>query len=414
MEVFPYNRNNSICYWSIAGQGCFYHQNLFLKMLVKTMLAKRETVAEDDRSHNVEAEQRAALRRVEFATFDLVETTLRRGSKVEKKSSIQVVFSHGVASTPLRTFGKPRERTMDKSEAADAEEVAFDNGRISFTSPSTYAESTNAVIKKKKSEYMEPWDYEHSNYPVTLPLRRPYSGDPELLDEAEFEKGAEYDENRLCSAKDLGLLNQGDASKMLLFQFPANLPLDRVNSRTNRVERADSLQVLSKSDANQKEILGSTFPSVPLSAAAKGYQIASSPPSVSSCAKGKGIYWSPTNQGSGYDSREKNSLEELPKGYMGKMLVYKSGTVKLKLGDIQYDVSPGSECTFAQNVVAINTSDRHCCELGAVMKRAIVLKFCVIVDHFVVKRSCWSFWESSGRSAEEFLHRRIYESQAYF
>ncbi|XP_075492920.1 uncharacterized protein LOC142530896 isoform X1 [Primulina tabacum] len=338
----------------------------------KSAATKIETVAEDDESDDGEAEQRALLRRVE----DLA----RRGSKVEKKSSVQVVFSHGVASTPLRTFGKPRERTMDKSEAADAEEVAFDNGRISFTSPSTnetgveetYAESNNAVIKKKKSEYMEPWDYEHSNYPVTLPLRRPYSGDPELLDEAEFEKGAEYDENRLCSAKDLGLLDQGDASKMLLFQFPANLPLDRVNSRTNRVERADSLQVLSKSDANQKEILGSTFPSVPLSAAAKGNQIASSPPSVSACAKGKGIYWSPTNQGSGYDSRKKISLEELPKGYMGKMLVYKSGTVKLKLGDIQYDVSPGSECTFAQNVVAINTSDRHCCELGAVMKRAIV------------------------------------------
>lgn len=33
------------------------------------------------------------------------------------------------------------------------------------------------------------------------------------------------------------------------------------------------------------------------------------------------------------------SLKEFPEGYMGKMLVYRSGAVKLKLGDIQYDVS---------------------------------------------------------------------------
>lgn len=32
-------------------------------------------------------------------------------------------------------------------------------------------------------------------------------------------------------------------------------------------------------------------------------------------------------------------LEELPSGFMGKMLVYKSGAVKLKLGDTLYDVS---------------------------------------------------------------------------
>lgn len=33
------------------------------------------------------------------------------------------------------------------------------------------------------------------------------------------------------------------------------------------------------------------------------------------------------------------SLNELPAGFMGKMLVYKSGAVKLKLGDHLYNVS---------------------------------------------------------------------------
>jgi len=32
-------------------------------------------------------------------------------------------------------------------------------------------------------------------------------------------------------------------------------------------------------------------------------------------------------------------LKDLPSGYMGKMLVYKSGKIKLKLGDTLYDVS---------------------------------------------------------------------------
>lgn len=32
-------------------------------------------------------------------------------------------------------------------------------------------------------------------------------------------------------------------------------------------------------------------------------------------------------------------LHELPGGYLGKMMVYKSGKVKLRLGDIPFDVS---------------------------------------------------------------------------
>lgn len=32
-------------------------------------------------------------------------------------------------------------------------------------------------------------------------------------------------------------------------------------------------------------------------------------------------------------------LEDLPQGHMGKMLVYKSGAIKLKLGEVLYDVS---------------------------------------------------------------------------
>jgi hypothetical protein len=39
------------------------------------------------------------------------------------------------------------------------------------------------------------------------------------------------------------------------------------------------------------------------------------------------------------DSIHGCGLKELPDGFMGKMLVYKSGKVKMKLGDVLFDVS---------------------------------------------------------------------------
>jgi DNA-directed RNA polymerase III subunit RPC4 len=35
-------------------------------------------------------------------------------------------------------------------------------------------------------------------------------------------------------------------------------------------------------------------------------------------------------------------------------------------------VSPGSECTFAQDVMAINTAGKDCCAIGELGKRAVV------------------------------------------
>lgn len=40
------------------------------------------------------------------------------------------------------------------------------------------------------------------------------------------------------------------------------------------------------------------------------------------------------------------ALKELPAGFMGKMLVYRSGAIKLKIGDTLYDVSRVYNKTF--------------------------------------------------------------------
>lgn len=59
----------------------------------------------------------------------------------------------------------------------------------------------------------------------------------------------------------------------------------------------------------------------------------------SGSAKGKDkVGSSSSSMGIGASSK-RSKLEELPEGYMGKMLVYKKGAIRLKLGDITYDVS---------------------------------------------------------------------------
>lgn len=54
----------------------------------------------------------------------------------------------------------------------------------------------------------------------------------------------------------------------------------------------------------------------------------------------------------GATGKEKtSSLNDLPGGFMGKLLVYRSGSVKLKLGDTLYDVSILSECD-CRNIIS--------------------------------------------------------------
>ncbi|KAJ4964700.1 hypothetical protein NE237_016549 [Protea cynaroides] len=42
------------------------------------------------------------------------------------------------------------------------------------------------------------------------------------------------------------------------------------------------------------------------------------------------------------------------------------------LGFLNNSVSPGSDCVFARDVVAMNTEEKHCCTLGLLDKRAII------------------------------------------
>lgn len=49
--------------------------------------------------------------------------------------------------------------------------------------------------------------------------------------------------------------------------------------------------------------------------------------------------------------------------------------ISCKLSNIFYwhQVSAGLNCVFAQDVVAINTEEKHCCVVGELNKRAILI-----------------------------------------
>ncbi|XP_078179809.1 uncharacterized protein LOC144573902 [Carex rostrata] len=67
-------------------------------------------------------------------------------------------------------------------------------------------------------------------------------------------------------------------------------------------------------------------------------------------------------------------LRELSAGYMGKLLVCKSGKVKMKFGENLFDVYPGSECKFSQDVAVVGLKEKQCCVIGQLRKeRAIVI-----------------------------------------
>lgn len=50
-----------------------------------------------------------------------------------------------------------------------------------------------------------------------------------------------------------------------------------------------------------------------------------------------------------------SSLAPVPEGVVGKLLVYKSGKLKLRVGEVLYDVSPGTKTGFAQEIAVIDT-----------------------------------------------------------
>merc|ERR1712137_219278 len=72
------------------------------------------------------------------------------------------------------------------------------------------------------------------------------------------------------------------------------------------------------------------------------------------------------------DNLESIPVRDMPSGYIGKLLVYRSGKVKMKLGNILFDVSIGTPSTSLQHVAYISPEEQKALVLGTIKQRTIV------------------------------------------
>ncbi|KAF3331796.1 DNA-directed RNA polymerase III subunit RPC4 [Carex littledalei] len=209
-------------------------------------------------------------------------------------------------------FGRRMPKTEEKVKAK-MEQIAFGatTSYTTFGASVSFTGLSSSKVDKEEKEYEFPWD-DNSNYPITLPLREDRR-DPKILNEEEF--GGSLASpfvfgTELDPASKLGLSVKSEIPQMIFFQLPAMLPL-------------------SKPDTGASSSRG----------AKKGCK-----------------------------------LRELSAGHIGKLLVYKSGKVKMKFGENLFDVYPGSECKFSQDVAVVDLKEKQCCVIGQLGKeRAIVI-----------------------------------------
>jgi hypothetical protein len=75
----------------------------------------------------------------------------------------------------------------------------------------------------------------------------------------------------------------------------------------------------------------------------------------------------------GTDNNERSvPLSELPDGYLGKILVYKSGKIKLRIGNFLYDVTSGTPMSFHQEVAVFSPDNKACYSLGDISGRMLI------------------------------------------
>lgn len=71
------------------------------------------------------------------------------------------------------------------------------------------------------------------------------------------------------------------------------------------------------------------------------------------------------------ESGFKSTLSNYPTSKIGKLQVYKSGKVMLKIGDISFHVSTGMPCNFLQEVAVISEKSGKYYQLGDITKRMV-------------------------------------------
>uniref|UniRef100_A0ACD5X4X3 Uncharacterized protein n=1 Tax=Avena sativa TaxID=4498 RepID=A0ACD5X4X3_AVESA len=207
-----------------------------------------------------------------------------RSNAGNNEACVQVAFGPADPSI-ARSFHTPQSSPSVKEEKD-----------VHLFSKSMLSDVTTSAAKLPK-QCAEPQDFTHTDYsypPITIPPRRHYSGDPDGF--SEFSSSRAQD-GEITAAQELGLMDTDEMTsepQLFLVQFPSSLPLPR------QVEAdMDTSEDVETERTKSKEL-------------------------IRGC-----------------------KLKDLPGGLMGKVLVYKSGKVKMRLGEALFDVSAGLDCAFA-------------------------------------------------------------------
>ncbi len=134
-------------------------------------------------------------------------------------------------------------------------------------------------------------------------------------------------------------MNLDDEERLFLVQLPAILPI--------------SLASRAAAQAAAKTANGAAAAAV--DGATTSLAGSSVPPSADAAEAGRKAGTSTSSEahaGGGQSSSEHQgcSLKELPSGSIGRLLVYKSGKVKLLMGQVTMDVAPGLPCQHRMDV----------------------------------------------------------------
>ena len=84
----------------------------------------------------------------------------------------------------------------------------------------------------------------------------------------------------------------------------------------------------------------------------------------------------PTYDQHGYliKSSFENSFKKLPKNAsIGKLKIYKSGKLKMQIGDIMYDVTAGINCKFAQELGVVFPKTQEAFFLGKIREKKLIV-----------------------------------------
>ena len=171
--------------------------------------------------------------------------------------------------------------------------------------------------------------------------------------------------NYFYPPKEYALADDADVSapEFIFFQLPSHLPVGPA------VDKSEEAKKKNAEPPSTEESLMHDLPMTVDDSAVKNHE------STSSLSKQYKIF----------SSHDSNAIKNVEAGRIGELVVYKSGKVKLRIGETLYDVSQGVEIHHRQDLVSIGKNHKDAWELhqlGTVQKSVV----CALDIDDVLKR----------------------------